>query len=169
RVRVLVDGDDHVRALHADLVLDRARDAARDVELRRDAPAGLTDLRRVRVPARVDDRARGGHRAAERLGELLAELEILRPAEPAPARDDDLRVLDGRPAPLLVRLLEHLRGLREVLERDAHLLDLRLAAGLGRVEGARPEEREPRLAAPGDVRVDRVLERRAPPDEAAVL
>src|ERR671914_672842 len=48
RVRVLVDGDDHVRGLHPDLVLDRAGDTARDVELGRDRLAGLADLRRVR-------------------------------------------------------------------------------------------------------------------------
>src|SRR5207247_7636669 len=77
RVRVLVDRDDHARALHADLVLDRARDAAGDVELRRDRLAGLPDLRGVRVPARVDDRARGRDGTAERLGELLDEREVL--------------------------------------------------------------------------------------------
>src|SRR6185437_3977567 len=71
RVRVLVDRDDRAGALHADLVLDRARDATGDVELRRDAPARLTDLRGVRVPAGVDDGARRRDRAAERLGELL--------------------------------------------------------------------------------------------------
>src|SRR5262245_66612616 len=43
-VRVLVDRDDRARALHAYLVLDRAGDAARDVELRRDALPGLADL-----------------------------------------------------------------------------------------------------------------------------
>src|SRR5207237_532844 len=47
RIRVLVDRDDHVGVLHADLVLDRARDADRDVQLRRDALAGLADLVRV--------------------------------------------------------------------------------------------------------------------------
>ena len=66
RVRILVDRDDHVRALHADLVLDRAGDAERDVELRRHDLARLPDLRRVRVPARVDDGARRADGAAER-------------------------------------------------------------------------------------------------------
>src|SRR6266508_5928982 len=69
-VRVLVDRDDHARGLHTDLVLDRARDATRDVELRRDGLARLADLCRVRVPARVDDRAGGRDRTAECLGEL---------------------------------------------------------------------------------------------------
>src|SRR5262245_20758637 len=45
RVRVLVDRDDVLRALHPDLVLDSARDAGREVQLRRDRLAGLADLR----------------------------------------------------------------------------------------------------------------------------
>ena len=96
RVRVLVDRDDRARALHPDLVLDRAGDADGDVELRRDGLARLADLRRVRVPARVDDGARCGNGAAERLRELLDELEVLRAAEAAAAGDDHVRVLDRR-------------------------------------------------------------------------
>ena len=69
RVRILVDGDDRARALHPHLVLDRAGDPARDVELRRDGLARLADLARVRVPACVDDRPRRGDGAAESLGE----------------------------------------------------------------------------------------------------
>ena len=61
------------RALHADEVLRRARDAERDVDLRLHGLAGLTDLLRVRHPARVDDRARRARRALEQLGELLDE------------------------------------------------------------------------------------------------
>src|SRR5439155_4760216 len=83
-VRVLVDRDDRPRALHADLVLDRARDPARDVELRRDGAARLADLSRVRIPAGVDDGARGCNRTAERPREILDEPEVLGPAEPAP-------------------------------------------------------------------------------------
>ena len=75
-------------------MLDRAGDAGREVELRRDRLAGLADLRRVRIPARVDDRARRGDRAAERLGERLAELEALGLAEAAAAGDEDVRALD---------------------------------------------------------------------------
>ena len=99
RVRILVDRDDRPRALHPHLVLDRARDPDRDVQLRRDRLAGLTDLRRVRVPARVDDGARRGDRAAERLGEVLDEREALGPAEAAPAGDDDVGLLDRRARP----------------------------------------------------------------------
>src|ERR1700689_5398874 len=79
RVRVLVDRDDVLRALHPDLVLDRARDAGGEVQLRRDRLAGLADLRRVRVPAGVDDRAGGrdGRVVAERRRQVLGELEAL--------------------------------------------------------------------------------------------
>src|SRR5216117_1237843 len=48
RLRVLVDGDDHLRRAHAGQVLDRARDAEAHVELGRDGPAGLADLESVR-------------------------------------------------------------------------------------------------------------------------
>src|SRR3954469_3569880 len=74
-VRVLVDRHDVLRALHADLVLDRARDAGREVELRRHRLARLPALRRVRVPAGVDHRAGRGDGAAERAGEGLERLE----------------------------------------------------------------------------------------------
>src|SRR5215218_9596540 len=93
RVLVLVDRDDVLGALHADLVLDRAGDARREVELRRDRLAGLADLRGVRVPAGVDDRARGRYSAAERVREVLGEREVLGLAEPATAADEDVGVL----------------------------------------------------------------------------
>src|SRR3954470_12595067 len=48
RLFVLVDRDDDRRVLHAREVLDRAADADRDVELRRDDLAGLADLPVVR-------------------------------------------------------------------------------------------------------------------------
>src|SRR5947209_767563 len=48
RVGVLVDRDDVLRGLHPDLVLDRAGDPGREVQLGRDRLAGLPDLGRVR-------------------------------------------------------------------------------------------------------------------------
>src|SRR5439155_25435298 len=102
RVGILVDRDDHTRALHAHLVLDRARDATRDVELRSDGPSRLADLRRIGIPARIDDRARRTHGAAERLRELLHEGEVLRGSQTAAAGDDHVRVLDRRALALLV-------------------------------------------------------------------
>ena len=71
RIRILVDREDPLRSLAADHVLDRAADAARDVELRRDARAGLADLVGVRAPAEVRHDARAADRAAEERRELL--------------------------------------------------------------------------------------------------
>src|SRR5947209_14360867 len=48
---VFVDRDDGLGRLHASAVLNRAGDAERDVELRRDGLAGLPDLELVRVVA----------------------------------------------------------------------------------------------------------------------
>src|SRR4051794_14787324 len=159
RVRVLVDGDDHVRALHADLVLDRPADPERDIELRRDDLAGLADLRAVRVPAGVDDRACRADRAPERLRELFGEREVVGRAETPPARDDDVRVLDRRAARLLELLADDLRLLRVRLQLDADLFHLRLAtAGRGRrIEAAGAEEREAGRGLPADVDEHRVL------------
>src|SRR4051794_1917263 len=109
RVRVLVDRDDVLRGLHADLVLDRARDAGGEVELRRDRLAGLADLRRVREPAGVDHRAGGGDSAAERTGELLAEVEVLGLAEPAAAGHEEVCVLDVDVGAALLAAGDHLR------------------------------------------------------------
>ena len=50
RVGVPVDGDDRARRLDADLVLDRAADAARDVERRLDDLARLADLLAIGDP-----------------------------------------------------------------------------------------------------------------------
>src|SRR5262245_29677315 len=114
RVRVLVDRDDRPRALHADLVLDRAGDPARDVEPWRHGLPRLADLGRVRIPTRVDDGARRTHGTTERRRELLEHGESLRGTETAAARDDDVRVLDRRPARLLLGLLDQGRERGEV-------------------------------------------------------
>src|SRR3954468_11217241 len=108
RVLILVDRDDVLRRLHADFVLDRAREAHGEVELRRDRLAGLADLRRVRVPAGVDHRAGGGDGAAQRVGEVLRDLEVLGLAEAATAAHEDLGVLDVHVGAALLAALEDL-------------------------------------------------------------
>src|SRR5437588_11233894 len=92
RVSVLVDRDDVLRGLHTDLVLDRAGDAGREIQLRRDGLARLADLRGVRVPAGVDDRAGRCDRrvAAERARQFLGELEVLGFAETTAAGHEDV-------------------------------------------------------------------------------
>src|SRR3954471_8290178 len=127
-VRVLVDRHDVLGVLHADLVLDSARDARRQVQLRRDGLARLADLCGVGVPACVDHRARGGHGAAQRVGELLAELEALGLAETTAAGDQDVGVLDVDVRAALLAALDHLRLLGVLGKRDVDVLDLGRAA-----------------------------------------
>src|SRR5262245_50558201 len=71
RLLVLVDGDDHLGILHAGEMLDRTRDADRDIELRRHDLAGLAHLPIVGRIAGVDRRAGGADRRAELVGNRL--------------------------------------------------------------------------------------------------
>src|SRR3954468_4611551 len=170
-VAVLVDRDDVLRGLHADLVLDRARDARGQVELRRDGLARLADLAGVRVPARVDHGARGGDGAvaAEGLGQRLELVEALGLAEPAPAGDEDVGVLDVDVGAALLAALEHLGLRRPRRELDLDALDLGgIAAGLGDLEGVQPSDDDPARLVLG-LRDRAVAEDRALGDELAVL
>src|SRR3954463_11705062 len=134
-VRVLVDRHDVLRGLHADLVLDRARDAGRQVQLRRDGLARLADLRGVGEPAGVDHRAGGGDGAAERAGELLELLEALGLAEAAAAGHEVVGVLDVHVRAALLAALDHRRLQRVRGVVDVDVLDLGRAAALVRLEG----------------------------------
>jgi hypothetical protein len=89
---------------------------AGEVELGRDGLARLADLARVRVPARVDHGARGGHRgrAAERLGQVLHEVEALGLAQAAAAGHEDVGALDVHVGAALLAAGDH-PGLRRVL------------------------------------------------------
>src|SRR3954453_1396839 len=126
-VRVLVDRDDVLRGLHADLVLDRAGDAGGQVELRRDGLAGLADLGGVGVPAGVDHGARGGDGgvASEGLGQRVGELEALRLAEPTAPGDQDVGALDVHVGAALLAALDHLGLGRPGRQLDLDVLDRR--------------------------------------------
>src|SRR5882672_3181375 len=65
RVLVLVDHEDPLRALTADDVLDRAADAAGDVEVGRDPRPRLSDLVGMWSPAQVGDDARAAYGTPE--------------------------------------------------------------------------------------------------------
>src|SRR3954452_4950111 len=164
RVGVLVDGHDVLRGLHADLVLDRAGDARGEVQLRRDGLARLADLRRVRVPAGVDHRTGGrdGGVAAERLGQVLGELEALGLAQAAAAGHQDVGALDVDVGAALLAARDHRGLLRVRAELDVDRLDGGRAAArlldLERVEA--PDDDPAVLVARGrDARVaqDRAL------------
>src|SRR6266516_664107 len=159
RIRVLVDRDDRPGTLHPDLVLNGARDAAGDVQPGRDGLPCLPDLGRVRVPACVDDGAGRADSAAEGRRELFAERERLGRAETAAARDDDVCILDRRPARLLLRLLDEGGQRREVGKVNLEVLDGRGAARLDRIERSCAHERDSRSTRPPHVDENRVAER----------
>ena len=172
-VRVLVDRDDVLRGLHADLVLDRAGDAGRQVQLRRDGLARLADLRGVRVPAGVDHRARGGDGALppKRLGELLAELEALGLAEAAAAGDEDVGALDVDVGAALLAALDH-RGLGRPAASSSTSTSStvgRAAAGLLGLERVQAADDDAACPCSGRLGDRRVAEDRALGDELAVL
>ena len=85
RILVGVDGQHPLGRHHPDPVLDGAGDAAGDVELGRDALAGLADLVGVGAPAVVGDDPRAPDRAAEQAGQLLQRPRSPRPS-PRPGR-----------------------------------------------------------------------------------
>ena len=62
---VLVDGHDVLLTLHADHVLGRTRDTARDVDHRLHGLTGLADLVRIGNPPGVDDGTRCARRAVQ--------------------------------------------------------------------------------------------------------
>src|SRR6185312_2298886 len=88
RVLVLVDGHNDLGCPHPREVLDRARDADRDVQGRAHRLAGLSHLIRVRAPPGIHDGARCTHRGApgEGCSQLLQHLEVGRLLEAATAR-----------------------------------------------------------------------------------
>ncbi len=123
RVRVLVDRDDVLRALHADLVLDRPGDARRrgtasarpSCRSGRSAPRRGTSRRR---PPRGSRRRRCCRRTPR---QLLGELEALGLAEAAAAGDQDVGALDVDVGAALFAAGDHrrLRGVRAELEARA--------------------------------------------------
>src|SRR6202171_3550788 len=71
RFLILVDGDDDFRVLHAGEMLNGARYADGDIEVRRHHFAGLADLPVVRRVAGVDGGARSADRGAESIRHRL--------------------------------------------------------------------------------------------------
>ncbi|EGE60965.1 hypothetical protein RHECNPAF_13300157 [Rhizobium etli CNPAF512] len=91
RLLVLVDGDDHLRILHAGQMLDGTGDTAGDIEIGCHHLAGLADLPIVGGIAGIDGGARGADGGTELVGDRQDDfLELLGRAERTAAGDDDL-------------------------------------------------------------------------------
>src|SRR5262245_43290321 len=128
---VLVDGDDDLGILHAGQVLDGARDADRDVELRRHHFSGLADLPVVGRIAGIDRGARGTDRRAQLIGHRLDVFcEIFPALHGAAAGNDHFR----RGEFGAVRLRQFLadEGRDAGIGRSRDRLDRRRAAALRR-------------------------------------
>src|SRR5687768_11416847 len=90
-VGVFVDGDDGVGGLHADLVLDFARDADRYVKLGAHRLARLAYLVGVWYPAHINHSTSGTNSTIQALGKLMHQAELLGAAQAAAACDNCLR------------------------------------------------------------------------------
>ena len=123
--------------LHPGQVLDGARDAEREVDLRLDGLARLADLARVRHPAGVDERPRHAERRADRLGQLL-ELRRRRPCPRSRGR--------SRAGTSALRDV-HVAGLGLAEAEVLGARPRRRASTLDRADGASP--RRPRLERAG--------------------
>src|SRR5258706_121863 len=133
RLRVLVDGDDHLAVLHAGQVLDRAGDAHRDVELGRDDLARLSHLVVVRAVPRIHGGARSTDGRTQLVGERLhaGDLGDLRHVEERrDARHDALAERGGTPHEVRVTLRDghdkcsEVLGTAAVVVRGIHMQDL---------------------------------------------
>src|SRR3954453_184070 len=169
-VGVLVDRHDVLRGLHADLVLDGARDPGREIQLGGHRLARLADLGRVGGPARVDHRAGGRPGAAHPAPQLPEGLEALGLAEPAAAGHEDVGVLDVHVRAALLAALDHHCLRRVVLEGHVHVLYLGGAVtALLDVERVQAADDDPRLAHIAHVDDGRVLQDRPPGHHPAAL
>ncbi len=150
-------------------MLDRARDASRDVEPGRDGLARGADLAVARQPAAVDHGPAGGELGAQGAGQLLGRAQLVGAADAAADRDDDAG--PGEVDLLAPRLLvaEHLAVGAHAREVDGNRRDRgrRLASPhtVGR-KGARLH-RDQHRALPLDphARLQLAAEHRPPPDQ----
>ncbi|KAF1854083.1 hypothetical protein Lal_00005300 [Lupinus albus] len=129
RLLVLVDGDDDLAVLHAGQMLDGARDADGDIEVRRDDLAGLADLIVVRDEAGIDGGAAGTDGGPQLVGDGFQQVEIVARLHAAPAGNDDAG--RGQLRPLRLRQLGRDEARQGGIGRSSDVLD-RGAAGGGR-------------------------------------
>src|SRR5215472_13508676 len=140
RIAILVDRDDHLRALHADGVLHGAGDTGSDVHAWPDGLAGLTYLHRIWNPAGVDDGTACPRRAAQRVRQLMHEVEVLRPTQASAAGHDDPGVLELHLVAHLLDSLDHARSPGAFTNRGRHVHHRRLAAAFTYLERLGPNQ-----------------------------
>ena len=116
-VGVGVDGEDDLGAGASGPVLDRAGDAAGDVDLGGDPAAGLADLLVVRAPAEAGDHAGHAERPVEQLGQLDDVVEAVRAAGAATGTHDDAGRAQAAGAVRSSRLGRHHAGGRPLRVR----------------------------------------------------
>mmetsp|Transcript_44044 Transcript_44044/g.127373 ORF Transcript_44044/g.127373 Transcript_44044/m.127373 type:complete len:246 (+) Transcript_44044:144-881(+) len=140
RIRVLVDGHDGLRVLHAREVLDGAADAHRHVELRRHDLAGLAHLELVGHETRVHCRTRGAHGRVELVAEGLQHRgEVLTVLEASASRNDPACAVQHRLVADLLRVADPLDARARVGLRRQGLHGGRRGGLAGGLEGGRPE------------------------------
>ena len=146
RLGVGVDGDDRPGRLHPGEVLHGTGDAEREVDLRLDGLAGLTDLAGGGHPAGVDERARDAERRAHLLGQLLELLDVVLLADAAADREQELRLGDVDVAALGLDELAVLRA-RGGGSDAASSRDRRASGALGRLPRRGAQHEDGRLLA----------------------
>ena len=168
-VLILVDRKDVLRVLHSDLVLNRAGDSERQVEVGGNRLTGLPDLSRVRIPTGIDHGAGSRNGSAHGIGKGLGYREVLLAAEASPATDQDLGVLDVYVLASLLAALDH-AGLGGPLgELDIHVDYFGGTAGLVDIERVDPADDHTRVTDITDLGDLGVTQNRAVSYELAVL
>jgi len=140
RIGVFVDGDDVLGGLHAREMLHRAGDADGEINIRLDGLAGLADLHGVGHPAGVDCGAAGADGAAEDIGEILEQVELLFALEAAAAGDDDLGAFQLRAFTFDHDPLFHVDFAQAIIRRRRHFFNSQRLRIFFRFEGLRPHD-----------------------------
>ena len=153
-------------------MLHRARDAEGEIDLRRYALAGLTDLMAMRLPAELCDRTAAADSCPQKISELMELRPFFLRTDAAAACDDDLRIFD-RMAVLLTRddLLQH-RAEILLFEGNGEGDDLARAGSIGLrvLEDARADRADLRtIVRRHDICHDIPIHRRTRPNDEPLL
>src|SRR5262249_50169398 len=134
RVTILVDGDDHLRTLHAHRMLHGAGDSGRYVHARPDGLTCLTHLHGVRHPAGIDDCPAGASCAAQGVCKLVHEVEVLGTTQATTPGPDDPCVLQLDLVSSLFKTIDDARSPGPPTDRGSNFDHLSLVAALAHPE-----------------------------------